>query len=121
MRPKEETFTKYKLILFTTLAMIAFAGNSLLCRAALKQTDIDTASFTSIRLLSGAMMLWLLIVFRGRLSEAKGQGSWSSALALFVYAAGFSYAYSSLETGTGGFVIVWCSSGNNDCLWLVPR
>jgi hypothetical protein len=48
-----------RMIFLTSLAMIAFAGNSLLCRAALKHTGIDAASFTSIRLLSGAMMLWL--------------------------------------------------------------
>ena len=43
------------------LAMLAFAGNSLLCRLALKDTGIDAASFTSIRLISAAVALWLLI------------------------------------------------------------
>ena len=38
--------------------MAAFAGNSLLCRLALKQTGIDAASFTAIRLVSGALVLW---------------------------------------------------------------
>jgi drug/metabolite transporter (DMT)-like permease len=41
--------------------MVAFAGNSLLCRAALKQTSIDAASFTFIRLLSGAFAVWLVL------------------------------------------------------------
>ena len=45
----------------TSLAMLAFAGNSLLCRAALEHTTIDPASFTAIRLLSGAAMLWLVV------------------------------------------------------------
>ena len=48
-------------ILLTTLAMLAFAGNSLLCRIALKETAIDAVSFTAIRLASGALMLWLLL------------------------------------------------------------
>jgi hypothetical protein len=51
-----------RLIILTLLAMIAFAGNSLLCRAALRDTGIDAASFTTLRLLSGVAMLWLLAV-----------------------------------------------------------
>ena len=81
------------------MAMTAFAGNSLLCRAALKQDGIDPASFTSIRLISGAVMLWLLTrVGRGGQS---GTGNWCSAFALFAYAAGFSFAYISLPAATG--------------------
>ncbi|GAA0785138.1 DMT family transporter [Marinobacterium sediminicola] len=87
----------------TSLAMIAFAGNSLLCRAALQDTTIDAASFTSIRMISGALVLWLLIQLRN--GEAVGRGSWLSALALFVYAAGFSYAYLSLGAGTGALLL----------------
>ena len=45
----------------TLLAMIAFAGNSLLCRLALKHSSIDAASFTSIRIVSGALTLWLIM------------------------------------------------------------
>ena len=75
----------------TLLAMIAFAGNSLLCRLAMQHTSIDPASFTTIRLLSGALMLWLIVRMRDGMHSAAG--SWPSALALFAYAAGFSYAY----------------------------
>ena len=82
-------------------AMIAFAGNSLLCRAALKHTAIDAASFTAIRIVSGALMLWLLVRVRGlRLA-----GSWLSSFALFAYAAGFSYAYLSLPAGSGALLL----------------
>lgn len=89
--------------LLTLLTMIAFAGNSLLCRLALRETAIDAASFTSIRLLSGALMLALLVrVFR---RERLGRGSWLSALALFAYAAGFSFAYLSLSAGTGALLL----------------
>lgn len=90
-------------ITLTTLALFAFAGNSLLCRAALAHTPIDAASFTTIRLVSGALTLWLLVQLTRR--GATGRGSWPSALALFAYAAAFSFAYVSLPTGTGALLL----------------
>lgn len=90
-----------RVIFLTTLAMIAFAGNSLLCRAALKETAIDPASFTSIRLISGALTLWLIT----RFNSNTGQGNWLSALALFAYAAGFSFAYIDLSAATGALLL----------------
>src|SRR5438876_688231 len=81
-----------RLFILTLLAMIAFAGNSLICRLALTQTTIDAASFTFIRILSGAIALWLIVTIRKGTSQ-KG-GSWASALALFAYAAAFSFAIS---------------------------
>lgn len=92
-----------RIIALTSLAMIAFAGNSLLCRVALKHTSIDAASFTTIRLISGAVMLW--IVVRMRRGEYTSGGNWPSALALFVYAAGFSFAYVSLPAATGALLL----------------
>ncbi len=86
----------------TVLAMIAFAGNSLLCRLALKHTAIDAASFTSIRLASGALVLWLIVRVRG---GGHGKGNWPSAVALFAYAACFSYAYLGLAAGTGALLL----------------
>jgi drug/metabolite transporter (DMT)-like permease len=83
--------------------MIAFASNSLLCRVALKDTSIDAASFTTIRLISGAVMLWL--VARMRRGTLSGRGNWLSALALFIYAAGFSFAYLSLTAATGAILL----------------
>ena len=90
-------------ITLTSLAMIAFAGNSLLCRAALQHTTIDAASFTTIRLISGALMLWLIVLMRR--SKYSGGGGWLSAFALFVYAAGFSFAYVSLSAATGALLL----------------
>jgi len=87
----------------TSLAMIAFACNSLLCRAALKHTGIDAASFTTIRLISGAVMLWLVV--RISHSAQTGRGNWPSAFALFVYAAGFSFAYVSLPASSGALLL----------------
>lgn len=89
-------------IFLTVLALLAFAGNSLLARVALKQTNIDPASYTSIRLISGAVMLWLLTRVTGRSQIA---GNWLSALALFVYGAGFSFAYTNLSAGTGALLL----------------
>ena len=76
-----------RIVILTTLAMIAFAGNSLLCRAALKHSGIDAASFTTIRLGSGAAMLWL-VARMGRGTHS-GRGNWPSAFALFIYATAF--------------------------------
>ncbi|MDH4019510.1 MAG: DMT family transporter [Xanthomonadales bacterium] len=92
-----------RIIGLTSLAMVAFAGNSLLCRQALKHTAIDPASFTVIRLVSGALILWLLA--RMKQSGSTGKGSWPSAFALFVYAAGFSFAYISLTAGSGALLL----------------
>ena len=89
--------------ILTALAMTAFAGNSLLCRLALRQTQIDAASFTAIRLVSGALVLWL--VARNAQGSRHGNGNWLSALALFAYAACFSFAYISLPTGTGALLL----------------
>jgi drug/metabolite transporter (DMT)-like permease len=92
-----------RILALTLLAMIAFAGNSLLCRAALKHTSIDAASFTTIRLISGAVMLWLVVRMRG--GKRAGGGNWLSAFALFAYAAGFSFAYVSLPAATGALLL----------------
>jgi len=85
----------------TAAAMLAFAGNSLLCRLALQHSGIDPASFTTVRLLSGAVVLWALVRWRGQ----RPAGDWSSAAALFVYAAAFSFAYLSLSAGTGALLL----------------
>lgn len=92
-----------KLSSMTVLAMLAFAGNSLLCRLALKSAGIDPASFTAMRIVSGALVLWLIVLARTR-SRAVG-GSWISALALFAYAAAFSYAYVDLAAATGALLL----------------
>jgi drug/metabolite transporter (DMT)-like permease len=92
-----------RVFLLTALAMIAFAGNSLLCRFALKQTAIDAASFTLIRIVSGALCLAIIVQIRkGTLRNA---GSWLSAVALFSYAALFSFAYLRLTAGTGALLL----------------
>jgi drug/metabolite transporter (DMT)-like permease len=128
--------------------MIAFASNSLLCRAALKENSIDPATFTSVRIFSGALALWLVMKMRiwlivdrtgtpladcsemrvrfpsppsslkgrgdpfsmrekvrMRVLDWKDAGNWISAVVLFAYAAGFSFAYTSLSAGTGALLL----------------
>jgi len=92
-----------RIILLTVLSLLAFAGNSLLCRVALKQTAIDPASFTTIRLIAGALTLWAIVQLRK--TSKKGKGNWTSALALFIYAITFSLAYHSLSAGTGALIL----------------
>lgn len=95
--------TTIRIFTITLLTMLAFAGNSVLCRIALKHTSIDAASFTSIRLISGAVVLWLIAsTFR---RQSIGNGNWVSAFALFAYAAGFSFAYISLNAATGALLL----------------
>lgn len=90
-------------ILLTVAALLAFAANSVLTRAALAGTTIDAVSFTATRIASGALTLWLIV--RIRTSGAEGTGSWISALALFGYAIAFSLAYRSLTAATGALLL----------------
>ena len=106
----ESPMSRLRLVFLVSTAMLAFAGNSLLCRMALRHTAIDAASFTAIRLLSGACMLWLVVrLNRGKTeSHPAGRplpGNWLSACALFVYAAGFSFAYVSMSAATGALLL----------------
>ena len=98
--------TTFKTVVFTLLALIAFAANSVICRAALKEKLIDPGAFTVIRLVSGAAVLILLVYFRHLKKNTKrSKGSWISAFMLFMYAAAFSFAYVSLDTATGALII----------------
>jgi drug/metabolite transporter (DMT)-like permease len=97
-----------RVFILTLLAMIAFASNSLLCRAALKQTTVDAATFTFVRVFSGAAALWLIVEMRHAFNLADNRrihGNWLSALALFAYAAAFSFAYVDLSAGTGALLL----------------
>ncbi|WP_341907639.1 DMT family transporter [Polaromonas sp. YR568] len=100
-----------RLALLVSLAMLAFAGNSLLCRMALKATSagdsgIDAASFTVMRMVSGACVLWLLVQLRGGAQRSVTLGgNWLSAAALFAYAMCFSLAYVSMPAATGALLL----------------
>ncbi len=94
-----------KIVASSALALLAFAGNSVLCRLALGEGQIDAASFTVIRLLSGAVVLALILGASGKARTTTSRGSWLSAVMLFIYALTFSYAYISLDTGTGALIL----------------
>lgn len=89
--------------MLTAAAMIGFAANSLLCRAALRDGEIDAASFTAIRLATGAVVLVALVVGRG--ASVRGAGSWTSMLALAAYAVAFSYAYLEIGAAAGALIL----------------
>lgn len=94
-----------KTILFTLMALTAFAANSVLCRLALKEGAIDAASFTIIRLLSGVVVLLCLISLNRHGKATTAKGSWAGSAMLFLYAATFSFAYMTLNTGTGALIL----------------
>lgn len=93
-----------KTVVLTLVAMLAFAANSLLCRIALGQELIDAASFATVRVLSGAVVLTLIVLPRWRM-RGRAPGDWRSAAMLFTYMVCFSFAYLSLSTGTGALVL----------------
>lgn len=92
-------------MLLTAGALVLFAANSVVCKLALGRGAIDPAGFTVIRLTSGAAVLFLLVKFSGSGNETIARGSWVSAGMLFLYAVCFSYAYMTLEAGTGALIL----------------
>jgi len=95
--------SRARLSILVVLTLLAFAGNSLLCRVALNATRIDAATFTLIRIVAGAAALWLIVRVRDRTHAVAG--SWWSALVLMAYAGTFSFAYVSLPAGTGALLL----------------
>lgn len=84
--------------------MLAFAGNSILCRMALGLELIDAASFTTIRTASGTIVLASIVLLR-RLRLTPARSDWIAASTLFAYMICFSFAYVSLSTGTGALIL----------------
>jgi drug/metabolite transporter (DMT)-like permease len=91
--------------LLTALALIAFAANSIFARLALGSPSIDPASYTTVRLMTGAATLWLIARFRQVGEPTAFDSSWTSAAMLLLYAAAFSFAYISLPAGTGALIL----------------
>ena len=95
----------FRTALYTSLAMVAFASNSLLNRLALGRESIDAVGYTTVRLVSGAITLWLISSLQKKSSEPKFRGNWVSAAMLFLYAISFSFAYLSLTAGAGALIL----------------
>lgn len=104
-----------RIALLTTIAMLAFAANSVLARLALGGGDIGPLAYTGIRLAAGATLLVALVAWRGRQEDGAGGvpprrrawlgGSWAGALALLLYAVTFSIAYVMVATGPGALIL----------------
>ena len=92
-----------RLCLLTLFSLIAFSGNSLLCRIALRQTTIDPVTFTTIRLISGALILWMVLLASRQKKDI--EGSWGGGVALFTYAITFAFAYAKIPAGTGALLL----------------
>jgi len=94
-----------KTCIFTGFTLIAFAANSVLCRMALGENTIDAYSFTVIRLLSGAFVLFVILKINHKKNRSPVKGSWSAGSMLFLYAVTFSIAYTTLDSGTGAIIL----------------
>lgn len=97
-----------KIFLLTAFALTAFAFNSILCRIALATGEIDAASFTVIRLVSGTVTLAAILLATGKTRSILKNGNWASAFFLFAYAIAFSFAYLGLTTATGALILFGC-------------
>jgi len=98
--------TRAATVALTLAALVAFAANSILCRLALGEGFIDAASFTTIRVISGALVLAAILLRPGRATRAgRPEADWRSVAALFAYMFCFSFAYLSLSAGTGALIL----------------
>ena len=96
--------TPLRTVALTAVAMLAFAANSLLCRLALQQASIDPASFGSLRLVAGALVLGAIVRLRAGPARS-ARIDWVAAAMLWVYVACFSFAYLALAAGTGALIL----------------
>ena len=103
--PQSRRGDRLRTALYTLIAMVAFAGNSIICRMALIDGAIDPSSFTSLRLASGALTLLAVMCWRSRSVDVRHHGSWRSAITLIIYAIFFSFAYVSLSAASGALIL----------------
>lgn len=96
-----------KIFSLTLISLFAFAANSVFCRLALNTEQVNPLDFTTIRLLSAALTLALIVTLKSQINLRKvtQYGSYAGAGSLFIYAAGFSYAYVTLSTATGALIL----------------
>jgi drug/metabolite transporter (DMT)-like permease len=112
-----------KVVILVSVAMLAFAANSILARLALSETDIDPLAYTGIRLVSGAVVLAAIALFRSTRSKSRRsaiKGSWSGAISLLLYAPTFSVAYVMVGAGPGA-LILFASVQIGMLAWAIVR
>lgn len=103
-QPRNRRAADRRTLALTAVAMLALAANPLLCRMALGEGHIDAASFTGIRVVAGAVMLRILMVWSRRGGERKPV-DWRAVVTLFGYMIFFSFAYLSISVGTGALIL----------------
>lgn len=98
-----------RLLTLTILALLGFAANSLLTRAAIRADHLDAWTFMVVRLVTGAIMLWALVALRGAREKTSGvfsgRGSWLMAVWLAGYAVLFTLAYVRIDAGPGALLL----------------
>ena len=99
------THSIWRISLLTAFALVAFASNSVLNRLALGGNTIDAGSYIGIRIASGAFMLWLLNGYLKHNFKLKLTHNFIPAFYLVLYGVAFSFAYISLSSGTGAFIL----------------
>lgn len=94
-------------VVLTLLALVAFAGNSVLCRLALAGGAIDPRTFTALRLASGALVLLPFLRPPTSAGGSPARARWSpfAAAALLLYALAFSLAYVTLDASVGALLL----------------
>ena len=97
-----------RIVVYATLAMVAFAANSILRRVALRRSTVDPATVSTIRLISGAATLLLVARWKQGAAMPRGGGSFASPALLALYAVPFSFAYTRLSAGTGALILFAC-------------
>ena len=102
--------TNFQTLLFTLISLFAFAANSVLCRLALNTEQVHPTDFTAVRLLSAGLTLAFIVILKNKTNFSKITqfGSYTGAAYLFIYAAGFSFAYVTLGTATGALILFAC-------------
>lgn len=106
-----KTRAQIKHLIYTVLALIAFASNSIICRLALANGSIDPAGFSTIRLLSGVLALILIMRITRNEESVNDSGNWISAGTLFLYMITFSFAYVDLSASTGALILFGAVQG----------
>lgn len=101
----EKKISPLNLFLLTSLTLIFFAANSLLCKAALVDNHIDAFSFTFLRLFFASVVLLLILLVTQRKVDINIKTNWLNAFFLFLYAIAFSYSYINLDAGLGALVL----------------
>jgi drug/metabolite transporter (DMT)-like permease len=94
----------FRQVFCVVTALIGFAANSLLTRAAIGSGSLDPASFAFLRIVTGAVVLTAL-AHRSPPRQRGSHPSWLAAVALTAYLAAFTAAYTRIGAATGALLL----------------